>query len=129
MAGTLWESPLWSRLGLKIGLRKGPTPGKFGKNGGLQRGLMLEKFEKDCLPWEGPYGGAGEECGVLPLRRKERQRQGVRNPPQPTFPIPLRRSGGEEGERTGSGVVPGKKGGVGEGVLRFGFISHYPTLI
>ena len=26
--------------------------------------------------------------------------------------------------------VPGKKGGVGgEGVLRFGFISHYPTLV
>jgi len=23
---------------------------------------MLERFVENCLPWEGPYTGAGEEC-------------------------------------------------------------------
>lgn len=38
-------------------------------------GLVLEK-SMDCLLWEAPYAGAG--AGVLPLRRKERQRQSVK---------------------------------------------------
>ena len=44
--------------------------------------------------------------------------------PIPHPPVPLR---GEEVE-AGSEVEPGKMGGVGGGVLRFGFISHSSTL-
>ena len=64
MAAAPWGSPCWGSLGLKDrSLREGPVPGQF---------------VEDCLPWEGPHGGAGAERGVLlPLRRKERQRQGV----------------------------------------------------
>jgi len=28
----------------------------------LWEGLTLEKFMKDCLLWEGPHAGAGDEC-------------------------------------------------------------------
>jgi len=45
--------------------------------------------------------------------------------PIPHLPAPFR----GRRERNGSEAEPGKKGGVGEGVLRSGFISHYPTLI
>ena len=44
--------------------------------------------------------------------------------PIPRPPVLLR--GGEV--EAGSEVEPGKKGGVGGGVLRFGFISHSFTL-
>jgi len=36
---------------------------------------------------------------------------------------------GESIERNGSEAEPGKRGGVGEDVLRSVFFSHYPTLI
>jgi len=45
-----------------------------------------------------------------------------------TTPIPLRCSGGG-GRETGVKLSPGRRDGLGEGVLRFSFISHYPTLI
>ena len=38
-------------------LWKGPTLEQFMKDCSL-----LEKFVEDCLPWEGPHTGAGEEC-------------------------------------------------------------------
>ena len=44
------------------------------------------------------------------------------------IPCPLALLVEEEVEKIGSEVEPGKKGGVREGVLRFCFISHYPTL-
>jgi len=88
----------------------------------------------------------GEVCGELsPVRGTFTLEQGksVRSPPpeeegttattynelsvtpipHPPAPLTGRR------ERNGSEVEPGNKGGVGEGVLRSGFISHYPTLI
>jgi len=45
--------------------------------------------------------------------------------PIPRPPAPL----GGRRERNGSEAEPRKKGGVGKGVLRSGFISDYPTLI
>jgi len=36
-----------------------------------------------------PHRNRGRVYGVLPLRRKERQRQCVVNSPQPPFPVPL----------------------------------------
>jgi len=54
--------------------------------------------------WEAGHGGAG--C-----------------PQQP------RRPTGEQISKIRSKINLRKKGGVGEGALRFGFISHYPTLI
>jgi len=46
--------------------------------------------------------------------------------PIPRPPAPLR----GRRERNGSEAEPGKKKGAGgEGVLRFSFISHHPTLI
>jgi len=44
------------------------------------------------------------------------------------IPIPLRRSGGG-GREMGVKQSQGRRDGWGEGVLRSGFISHYPTLI
>ena len=32
------------------------------KSFSLWEGFTLEKFMEDCLPWEGPHAGAGEEC-------------------------------------------------------------------
>ena len=46
--------------------------------------------------------------------------------PIPRPPAPLR---GEEVEESGAKLSPGRREGWGEGVLRFGFISHYPALI
>ena len=31
---------------------------------------MLEQFVKDCLPWEGPHTGAGEDLPRAPLGKK-----------------------------------------------------------
>jgi len=45
-----------------------------------------------------------------------------------SIPCPLHRSGGG-GRKTGMRLSPGSREGLGEGVLRFSFISYYPTLI
>lgn len=73
---------------------------------------------KDCLPWETPHAGAGcEEEGAAETTCDE---------PTPTpIPCPPALLGGEEVERTGNGVEPGRREGWREGVLRFGFTSHY----
>jgi len=47
---------------------------------------------------------------------------------QPPFPVPLHCSGGG-GREMGVKLSLGRREGWGEGVLRSGFISHYPTLI
>jgi len=64
-----------------------------------------------------PVGGTpgwsrGRVWGVLPLRRKEQQRQRVMNWPQPPFPVPLYCCWGE-GREFGSEVEPVEKEGVG----------------
>jgi len=46
--------------------------------------------------------------------------------PIPHPPAPL---GGGEGGEMGVKMSPGSREGWGEGVLRSGFISHYPPLI
>jgi len=69
------------------------------------------------------------------------QGQSVRNPPPgeeraaetmcdelTVTPIPLCHGGGR-GRKTGVKLSPGRREGWGAGVSRFGFISHYPTLI
>lgn len=28
------------------------------------KGPMLEKFVKDCIPWEGPHARVGEPCQI-----------------------------------------------------------------
>jgi len=68
---------------------------------------MLEKLLEGCLPWEGPYTGAGEECeeeGVA-----ERTSDELTPTPIPHPPVPL---GGEDVEKIASKVKPGKKQGV-----------------
>jgi len=87
---------------------------------------MLEQSVPEGLhPMEGTHTGAvceelqpvgrthnGEVCGELsPIRGTSR----------------LSRDGG--GRETGLKLSPGRREGWGEGVLRSGFISHYPTLI
>jgi len=59
-----------------------------------------------------PCWSRGRAWGVLPLRRKEQQRQRVMNGPQPPFPIPLWLLWGG-GREFGSEVKPRKKGGMG----------------
>ena len=46
--------------------------------------------------------------------------------PTPYPPVPLR---GEEVEKLGVKLSLGRRERWGEGVIRFRFISHYPTLI
>lgn len=71
----------------------GPTLEKFVKNCSLREGSTLEGFIGDCLLWEGPHPG------VLTLRSKVWQRQGVMNWPEHPFPIPLCYGGGGGRER------------------------------
>jgi len=40
---------------------KCPMLKKFVKNFSPWEGLTLEKFMEDCLQWEAPHAGAGEE--------------------------------------------------------------------
>lgn len=62
------------------------------------------------------------------VSRKEQQEQYVMKWPQIPFPIPLCHL--ERGDREiGNEIEPGKKGEVGEGVLRIIFVSHHPNLI
>jgi len=35
---------------------------QFMKSYSPWEGLALEKIVEDCVPWEGPHAGAGEEC-------------------------------------------------------------------
>ena len=41
------------------------------ENYSLWEGLTLEKLVEDCLPWEGPHSGAGEECESPPPEDEE----------------------------------------------------------
>ena len=50
-------------------------------------------------------------------------------PTQTPIPHPPALLGGEEAEKLGVKLSMGRMEEWGEGVLRFGFISHYPALI
>jgi len=57
----MWD-PCWSSLFRKDCIPwKGHTLEQF-VNCSPSEELMLEKFMEDCLLWEGPHTGAGEEC-------------------------------------------------------------------
>jgi len=75
--------------------------------------FMLEQGQSVRSPPPEGQGAAETTCNELTIT----------SIPHPPVPLRGRR------ERNGSEVEPGKKGGVGEGVLRSGFISYYPTLI
>ena len=94
-------------------------------------GLMLAKFVENSLPWEEPSSWSkGRVLGVLPLRRKERQRQRGMNGPQPPLPVPLHRSGGG-GRETGVKLSPGRREGWGGRCFKiwFYFLLSYSDLI
>lgn len=59
------------------------------KNCSLWVGPKLSKLMKNCFLWEGPHAGAGEDWGVLPLRRKVQQIWCVMNWPQPPMHMKL----------------------------------------
>jgi len=122
--------PCWSSLLLKDCTPwKGPTLGKFLKSCSPWEGLTLEKLVENCLLWEGPHAGAGEECEESSPWGGRSGRDNVcwtdRNFHAPS---PLCFSGGG-GTETGVKLSPERREGWGEGVLRSGFISRYPTLI
>jgi len=67
---------------------------------------------KNCLLWEVPHTGAGEECeeeGEAETMCDELTATPILCPP-----VPL---GGRSGREFGSEVKPGKKGGVGWKVI------------
>jgi len=74
------------------------------------------------------HAGAGEECEESSPKEEgaaETTWDELTVTPIPCPPVML----GGRRQRNKSEVEPGKKGGPGEGGLRSGFISHYPTLI
>ena len=76
---------------------------------------------EDCLLWVGPHTGAGEECekeGAAETTCDE-----LTPIPIPRPPAPL---AGSRWRKFGVELSPGRREGWGQGVLRFGFISHYP---
>ena len=74
---------------------------------------MLEQGESVSNPAPKEEGAAETTCDELTVN------------PIPCPPAPL---GGLE-ENLGVKLCPGRREGWSEGVLRFGFISHYPTLV
>ncbi|GAB0186393.1 EH domain-containing protein 4 [Grus japonensis] len=134
------KSPCWSRFA-------GRTCDPMGDRS--WRNLVL----KDCTPWKGPMleqfaKNCGKDSGWRSLWRTvscERdpmleQGKSVMSPPpeeegaaETTDHNPHSLSpcatGGEEVEKLGVKLSPGRREGWGEGVLRFYFISHYRDLI
>jgi len=82
--------------------------------------LTLENFVENCLPWEGPHTGEGEECEEEGAVETMCDKMTAAPIPRPS--VLLRAGGGREYR---SAVKPGKKERVGGKC----FISHYPTLI
>ena len=81
---------------------------------------------EDCVPWEGPHAGAGEqreEDGAA-----ERSCYGLSAAPIPHLPAPLGGVGRGIG-KAGVKLSLGKKSGGGRGVLVFFFVSHFPNFL
>lgn len=73
---------------------------------------------EDSFPLAGPHAGAGEE-------HDEKGATETGSDPSPNLPASLAR---EDGDKIGRKAEPRKKEGWEKGVLRCGFLAHYPTL-
>ena len=80
-----------------------------------ERDLALEQGQSVRSPPPEEEGVAETTCDELTVI------------PIPRPPVPLGGEGG--GREIGVKLSPGRRNGWGEGVLRSGFIFHYPTLI
>jgi len=89
---------------------------------------MLDKFVENCLPWEGPHTGAGEECEDFSPKEEGAAETVCDELTVTLIPRPPVLPGGRR-ERNGSEGEPRRRERSWEGVLRSGFLSHYPTLI
>jgi len=123
------EDPRWSSLFLKdCTLWRGPTLGQFVQSCSPWEGPTLQTFVENCLLWVCPHAGAGAEC-----EESSPEGQGAAETTCDELtitPVPLRHlRGGGGGRETGVKLSPGRREGWGEGVLKSGFISHYPTWI
>ena len=77
---------------------------------------------KDCLLWEGPHAGAGEE------HEEEGAPDKVLLTDCNTYSPSPRVTQVKEAEELGVKLSLGRREGWGEGVIKV-FFSHYPTLI
>lgn len=86
------------------------------ENCSLWEGCTLE--ESDCLLWEGPYAGAGEE-GEESSHEEKRVAETIcdelTTAPIPHLPVPL---GGRKVEKSGVKLRPGRREGWAEGVFK-----------
>jgi len=96
------------------------------KNCSLWEDPTLEKVVENCLSWERPHAGAGEECEEsFPVRRKVQHRHCVMNWLHPPFQIPLHRSGGWWGRKTGVQLRPGRRRGGGRSFKIYCYFSLF----
>jgi len=96
---------------------------QFLKNCNPVEGLTLEKFVKDCILWEGPHPGAGEERekeGASETKHYKLIATLIPHPPEPLV---------EELEELGVKLSLGSRERCGKGVFRFVLTSHYPIAI
>jgi len=77
---------------------------------------------EDCLPWVGPHAGAEEEREEEGEAERTCDEQTTTHIPCPPAPL------GGGGRETGVKLSPRRRAESGEGVLGFGFSSHYPAL-
>lgn len=86
------------------------------KNNSMWEGLMVEKFVKYCLLWEGSHTGVEEELveeGAAKTMCYE-----------PTYYTPHTSLRERRWIKLGMKLSPGRREGWGKDILRFGFISH-----
>lgn len=92
------------------------------------KGECVPRVCGGCFPWKGAQSEA-EECEESsPWGESNDRDNGWWNYWNPHCPSPCA-AGDLEVEKSGVKLSPGKRGPGGRCFLRFGFISHYPTLI
>jgi len=91
---------------------------------------MLEQpVPAGLSPMGGTHAGAGTECEASSPEEEgaaEATCDELMATLIPCLPVPLR---GRRSRKSGVKLSPGRGEGWGESVLRFGFLSYYPTLI
>ncbi|KAK4827778.1 hypothetical protein QYF61_021731 [Mycteria americana] len=95
------------------------------KNCSPWEGLTLKKFVEDCLPWEGPHAGAGEECEESSPEEEGAAETTCDELTATPIPRPLRCWGGG-GREFGSEAEPENKGEVGEGLQSYSATQQHP---